>query len=669
MQLTYDGTRFSAISTYAEKDILKTAGFRWDPDVKRWWTQDATRAARLSAYADASAKAVIDAAQVHAEESRVASRALDANLAIPTPDGLALRPFQRAGVAYTLSRPATLIGDEMGLGKTLQAIGVINADSSIKTVLIVAPLSVKINWTRELDKWLVRDLSVGVAAANIWPSTDIVVIHPDVLARTPQIHAKVWDLLILDEAHFFKNPKTRRTIAVFGDRDHPGIRARRRIAMTGTPIPNRPIELWPLLHAFDPAVWSSWSKFAQRYCDGHQTRYGWDVSGASHLDELQDKLRSTLMIRRRKADVLTELPPKTRQVLVLDPSDVAHGASIVKTEQVTLAKLAAQRSDAAVAVELAKAEDDDRAYDAAVDRLRDAANAEFSAMSRLRHDTAVVKAPAVAQIARDALEGGDEKVAIWAHHHDVIDILVAELAEFNPVVITGKIGQDDRQKAVDAFQTDPNVRVFIGGITAAGVGITLTATSHAIFAELDWVPGNVSQAEDRHHRIGQVDPVLIHHVVLDGSIDARLAKVLVEKQAIADASLDTIHDPIAPESQLTVPESDPVEQVDRPSTVSIRRDRIAALAEFITPELINLVHDGLRHLAACDPDHAHEINNVGFSKIDGALGHDLANRSVLTPKQAVLGAQLLRKYHRQLPSATNDQIATLLAIKTNKEKS
>lgn len=661
MKITYNGARFLAISTYDERHIAKQAGFRWDPDSKRWWTADVTKAARLFDFADEAATAAIKAATAKRQESLVASRATDADIEIPVPEGLALRPFQRAGVAYAMARNATLIADDMGLGKTLQAIGVINADPNVKSALIVVPLSVKVNWQRELDKWLTRDMLIGLASAKEWPDTDVVVIHPDVLKRRPEIHAKTWDLLVVDEAHFFKNAKAQRTVALFGDRSHVAVRARRKIAMTGTPIPNRPVELWPILHSLDPDNWGNWRNFVIRYCAGHQTKWGWDVSGASHLDELQDTLRSTLMIRRRKADVLTELPPKTRQVLVLDPADVTHGAAAVRDEQKAVKDLAKARAEAALAVELAKTEGNDETYKAAVERLRDAASAEFSAISKLRHDTAVIKAPAVANIAREALEGGDDKVAVWAHHHDVIDILVTELAEFRPVVVTGKVSQEERQKAVDAFQSDSKTRVFIGGITAAGVGITLTATSHAIFAELDWVPGNVSQAEDRHHRIGAVDPVLIHHVVLDGSLDAKLAKTIVAKQQVADEALDNKHDPLEPAPQITVPE--PVEHVERPSTASVRRERIAALAERITPEITETVHTSLRLLAAMDADRAREQNNAGFSKIDVALGHDLAEREHLSPKQAALGAELARKYRRQLPSASNEVIAAFLAPK------
>jgi SWI/SNF-related matrix-associated actin-dependent regulator 1 of chromatin subfamily A len=130
-----------------------------------------------------------------------------------------------------------------------------------------------------------------------------------------------------------------------------------------------------------------------------------------------------------------------------------------------------------------------------------------------------------------------EKIVLFAHHHEVLDALQSEFGEIS-VQVDGRVSLDDRQKAVDRFQGDPTCRVFIGGIQAAGVGLTLTAASTVIFLELDWTPGNISQAEDRCHRIGQKDCVTVQHIVLAGSLDERLAAVVIEKQEIIDKALD-----------------------------------------------------------------------------------------------------------------------------------
>jgi len=244
------------------------------------------------------------------------------------------------------------------------------------------------------------------------------------------------------------------------------------------------------------------------------------------------------MVRRLKADVLTELPPKRRQVVLLDPADVKGGVAALRAEQSGMARVETELAKARVKAELAKASDNPAEYASAVERLHEAQHAEFSEMSRLRHETAVVKAPAVAAHVADLLEAGEAKVAVWAHHHDVVDILREQLTDYGVVEITGETPQPERQAAVDAFQSPSGPRVFVGSITAAGTGITLTAAQTAVFAELDWVPGNVSQAEDRHHRIGQAGSVMIQHVLLDGSLDAKLANTLLAKQAVADRALD-----------------------------------------------------------------------------------------------------------------------------------
>jgi SNF2 family DNA or RNA helicase len=240
---------------------------------------------------------------------------------------------------------------------------------------------------------------------------------------------------------------------------------------------------------------------------------------------------------------------------------------------------------------------------------------------------------------KNSLEDNNNKLIIAAHHHDVIDELMEGLAEFNPVKLTGETKEADRQAAVDRFQNDPDCRVFIGSITAAGVGITLTASSHVIFAELDWTPGNITQMEDRAHRIGQTDTVLVQHIVLADSLDARMAKMLVEKQEIIDSALDDHH-------------PDKNEIVYQPkvqaATASESVEKIEKEAENLTEEQISDIHKKLQYLAALDRDYAANRNGMGFNKIDSAIGHSLADRSILTPKQAALGKKLIQKYRKQL---------------------
>jgi SWI/SNF-related matrix-associated actin-dependent regulator of chromatin subfamily A-like protein 1 len=156
----------------------------------------------------------------------------------------------------------------------------------------------------------------------------------------------------------------------------------------------------------------------------------------------------------------------------------------------------------------------------------------------LAAETALAKVPLVIEYAADILDGGVRKIVIFAHHRDVIAQLAEGLSKFKPVTLTGATSPQARQESIDAFQDDLSVRLFIGNIQAAGTGITLTVSSCCIFAELSWVPAELSQAEDRLHRIGASDSVIAQHLVLEGSLDAMMVHVLLRKQRILDAVLE-----------------------------------------------------------------------------------------------------------------------------------
>lgn len=641
MKLEYANKRFVAISTYEEKEIPKGAGFFWDKDAKRWFTQDPAKAVKLAQYADESARAMLDTlAKVRAEIIE-ASRAVVADVEIPVPDGLAYLEFQKAGIAYAMKRENVLVGDEMGVGKTIQAIGVINCDASVKNVLVICPASLKLNWMRECQKWLVRPLTIAIANGT-WPMADVVIVNYDILSKHSEtIRSTTWDLLICDEAHYLKNSKTVRTTQVLGAKGVAPIKARRRIFMTGTPILNRPIELWPLVKSLDPTgLGKSWANFTKRYCAATHGRWGWDVSGSSNLGELQDLLRSSIMVRRLKKDVLTELPAKRRQVVEVD---VDGAAEAVASETNAWARNEERLAGLRAAVELSKASEREEDYDAAVKALRDGVSAAFTEISRLRHETALAKVPAVLAHIVNALESTD-KVVVFAHHKDVVAQIEQQFSAAC-VTLTGDAGSIERQSAVDRFQNDPAVKVFIGTIGAAGVGITLTAASLVIFAELDWVPGNITQAEDRLHRIGQQDTVLVQHLVLNGSLDARMAHRLVEKQAIIDKALDIIsaREPVLPTASGA-------------ATESVGRSEIVKEAVALTAVQVAAVHTALRMLSGmCDG--ARSVDGAGFNKMDAYIGRDLARCLTLTQRQAALGRKIATKYRRQLGEAVVSEMA------------
>ena len=537
--------------------VKAVPGRRYDPNTKTWIVP--VGSPELAAFVVASKAEVggallarITGSAQARTESLALSRATDAEIDIPVPAGLSLLPFQKAGVKYALARKDTLIADEMGLGKTVQAITFANADPSIRRAVVICPASLKINWAREIAKWETSPFKVVIGNGQNADSWDDLfhddevgwlVINYDILKKwRPFLMTARLDLLVLDEAHYVKTPKAQRTVAIIGKWDAipsrrvEPIPARHRLALTGTPILNRPAELWTLAHALAPDTFRSWKGYMVRFADAFEDRYGWNTSGASNLEELQSLLRQTIMVRRLKGEVLTELPAKRRAVIEL-PANPGQ-AQLVRAELDAYAAHQSALKALRQAVEEAEASEDPDAYSQAVEALRKGASVAFTEMATVRHETALAKVPAMIDVVTDAVEQG--KVIFFAWHRDVI----AQMAEAFPdaVVVTGDTSLSARQAAVDRFQSDPDCRLFLGNIKAAGVGLTLTAASHVIFGELDWTPANVTQAEDRAHRIGQHDSVLVQHLVLEGSLDATMARTLVEKQTVLDAALD---DPIS----------------------------------------------------------------------------------------------------------------------------
>ena len=625
--------------TYAEKDIAKRAGFRWDPVNRWWWTADAKVAAKLSD--EPTVTEAVEAQKETIELSR--AHEIEDERIVDPPDGLEYMPFQKVAISFALDRKNVLLSDEMGLGKSIETIGIINSDPSINTVLIICPNTLKLNWQRELERWLARKFDVRIAYSQDFPNQfnsrrGVLIINYDIVKKfTAQLHSREWDCLVLDESHYVKSERSQRTRAILGHgKSELPIKAKRKLFLTGTPIPNRPVEGWTSFHALDPKTFPDWWHYAQRYCAAHNNGWGLDVSGAAHLDELQMKLRSSIMVRRKKEDVLKELPDKRRAVVEIPPEGASH---VVSSEARAMASSAAYLAELKAAVELAKAEGKE-AYENAVHKLRDAIRVTFDELAKLRHDTAVAKVPFVISFLEDMLEE-QEKVVLFAWHHDVINPIVEHFGN-KAVRLTGEDKLTDRQEAVDRFQNDPSCRLFVGSITAAGVGLTLTAASNVVFAELDWVPGNMTQAESRLHRIGQKDSVLVQHLVFDGSIDAKMAKKLVAKQKAIDQALDA---DIQMDSK-----GDPILPIDEDvATDFLTRKGVTQEAKKLTEEEINMVHEGLMLLADSDSDHASRMNSIGFSKIDSRVGHSLAEQKRLTAAQAVLGLRLCRKYRRQLP--------------------
>lgn len=568
------------------------------------------------------------------------SRAASSDFDPPRPPGLNYYPFQRAGIQFCLDKPGALIGDDMGLGKTIQCIGLINCDETIQRVLIVTKASLKDNWKAELEKWLVRPMNVEIAKGQYWPKhANCVVINYDILSKHYHaLRAQQWDLCALDEAQNIRNWRTVRAKNIIGykpskkkleqgETPMDRLPARRRLALSGTPIENHIEDLWSTLNFLDPDKWGSFYGYAKKYCGATSNGYGMETTGASALDKLQTILRSTLMIRRLKSQVLTELPPKTRSVVSMSTEGLEH---VIAAEQEAYEQYEEEIEDAQVQIELARADDNPDAFRETIKRLQGARFA-FTEIARIRHETAVAKVPRMIEMLKEEMEDCS-KVLFFAHHGDVIGPIAAEFP--GSVTITGSTPAGDRQGICNRFQQDPACRNFFGSIRACGEGLNLQAANLVIFGEEDWVPSKISQCEDRAHRIGSKGNVLVKHYILPGTIDSKMIKTWLTKQEVIEQALD-----IEPTAA--------AEPVVAPYQPVGKRKELLDEGLLITSSQRAAILYCLQTLSQmCDG--ARSIDGMGFSKIDVRIGKDLAMRGYLTPGQAAMGRRICRKYVRQL---------------------
>jgi len=630
--------RYVLTVAYDDREFAKRNGFRWDPGNKDkaikgcWYTFDERYALRLIEYADEDTRRHLRPLVVD-EDAVQASRATDAEIEVPCPTGLAYMPFQRAGIAYAILKAAgkdyrgILFGDDMGLGKTIQAIGAMNLDGAPFPALVICPASLKINWRRELERWLTHS-TLPMIAGDWFPITaDVVIINYERLQKHAKaIASKQWRTLIIDEAHYVKSPEAHRSQAVFA------IEAERRYFLTGTPIPNRVMEAQAVFGLLAPAVFGDRRKFKARYADAqpHTPR------GRAMLAELQERARSVFLVRRRKSEVLTELPPKVRQVIEFS----SHGIDALRQEYAMLAAQEERSFALRVAVELAKAGEDGDAYKATVAKLQDAVRVGLSEMSRVRHMTALAKVPMVREHVKAALDQGD-KIILFGHHHDVLQAYQDAFPRVS-VKLTGEMEMRDRQASVDRFMKDAGCLLFVGSIQAAGVGLTLTSSSHVCFAELDWVPGNMTQAEDRAHRIGQRESVLVQHLVLEGSLDARMARALVAKQEVIDRALDAKDE--AEAAELKAAPIVPSLSEQEHATSHVSRTQIAKDAARVTPGMQAAVKQALDMLPA------------SIHRIDRAVADELL-RGPMLARRAALGRRIALRYRDELTEELKKELA------------
>ncbi len=425
-----------------------------------------------------------------------------------------LRPFQKEGVKFLASRTAALLADEMGLGKTVQAICAAN-ELKAKKILVICPAVVKLNWQRELKTWLTEPLKIQILNGrkhSIDATADVIILNYDLLI-SPDIFTQLLRLKfavgIFDESHYLKSRSAKRTKAVLLKG---GVASRcvYKWFLTGTPILNRPIELYPVLKSVAPKViapYDSYDLFAKRFCAGFWDGFQLVATGASNMDDLSVRLKSGFMLRRLKKDHLKELPDKQYQLIGI-PADG-------KMKNLMQKEFSFHKGDANY----------------------QEVGADGAELAIIRHELALSKVKTCVDHIEDVLEE-TPKVLIFAYHKDVIAQLRTLLNGYNPMVITGDTPMKERQAGVDRFQNDPTARVFIGQIQAAGVGITLTAASTVIFVESSWVPGEIDQAVDRAHRIGQKDSVLVQFLVIEESLEEHMIRTIIDKKQTINKIVD-----------------------------------------------------------------------------------------------------------------------------------
>lgn len=425
-----------------------------------------------------------------------------------------LFPFQRTGVAFIESRKGrALIADEMGLGKTAQAISWLRLHPELRPVVVVCPASIKINWEREFQMWGVKNEKIQIISGkkNDYDLIgDIIIINYDILTSWLETlityNPKV---VIYDEVHYLRNSSAMRTKV--------GKRLAKKtphvIALSGTPIVNRPIEFFNSINMIRPDIFPSFWRFAHEFCGARWNGFGWDFTGATNTDKLHNLLTETIMIRRRKEDVLTDLPDKVYGVI---PFEIDNREEY-------------KQASANIIDWILQNEGQEKA-----DR---ASNAEVLVeFEKLKQLAVQGKMESIKEWVSDFLESG-EKLVVFATHTATLNILQAEFKDLS-VRLDGSTNQKDRQEAVDRFQTDKKIRLFLGNIKAAGVGITLTAASNVAFVELPWTPGDLEQAADRLHRIGQKGTVNVWTLVAQDTVEEDIATIISSKQKVLVAILD-----------------------------------------------------------------------------------------------------------------------------------
>ena len=473
-----------------------------------------------------------------------------------------LRPFQREAYEFATKsnrqhRGRLLLADEMGLGKTVTSLAIMCAFLQEWPLLVMCPASLRYTWPAEIEKFLPSLPTSAIYVVSGFDDSDfysnphkrnrikIIVATYSLLQNRSAARVALdqfnFRCIIADESHNLKEKNSQRCKFAMPLL----IKAERVCMLSGTPALARPVELWAQLHCLAPKETGTYTAFTKRFCNARRGRFGWDVKGVSNADELHSKLK-TFMVRRLKSDVLKDLPPKQRTIISVKIStDHANNCRELLQEMIA----------ARVSIDQLTGEE------------AETANIEARRLLMQTYQaTGKGKAKAVSDYLVDWLSGsGTQKILVFAHHREVLDTLEAVVSKsmkgIGHIRIDGTVPPSERASRVRKFQTNKQVRVALLSVTAAGVGLTLTAASSCLFAELHWTPGVLAQAEDRCHRIGQHNAVNIMYCISrekDLSIDTTLWNMLArkvgtlgrvidgEKKASMNAKEDTDYDGKSP---------------------------------------------------------------------------------------------------------------------------
>ncbi|KAH0621269.1 hypothetical protein JD844_022374 [Phrynosoma platyrhinos] len=374
-----------------------------------------------------------------------------------------LMPFQREGVNFAISRDGRLLlADDMGLGKTIQAICIAAYYRKEWPLLVITPSSVRYTWAEAFHRWLpslsTDTVSVIATGKDCLMARLINIVSFDLLSKMEKQLKTTFQVVIVDESHFLKNGKTARCRAAI-----PLLKAAKRvILLSGTPAMSRPAELYTQMAAVRPSFFPQFHAFGLRYCDAKQRPWGWDYSGSSNLGELKLLLEESIMIRRLKSNVLSQLPAKQRKVVVVAPEGINAR---------TKAELAA------AAKEMAKG------YRSKQE--------EKEALILFYNRTAEAKIHSIIEYILDLLESGREKFLVFAHHKLVLDAITEELEKkhIGYIRVDGSTPSAERQSLCQEFQFSEKLSVAVLSLTAANMGLTLSSADLVVFAELFWNPG------------------------------------------------------------------------------------------------------------------------------------------------------------------------------------